>query len=98
MSAKNTVAAGVEYETIAREWRFKWNPDSEKKSLVDAQSTLQKYLMKIKSVEGVKNVQRVVCGGCHDFKVIVSLPAELFSKWVRYHYSLFSHGLTCTRL
>jgi len=30
---------------------------------------------------GVASVQRVVCGGCHDFKVITKLPAAAFEKW-----------------
>jgi len=37
---------------------------------------------KIASIDGVKSVQRVVCGGCLDFKVVVSLPIEKFKKWV----------------
>jgi hypothetical protein len=36
---------------------------------------------RIKAVAGVKSVQRVVCGGCHDFKVIVALDAGAFGAW-----------------
>ena len=50
-------------------------------SLADAQSLLNHFMPTIKQVDGVKSVQRVVCGGCHDFKVIVSLPAEKFGPW-----------------
>jgi hypothetical protein len=35
----------------------------------------------IKSVDGVQGVQRVVCGGCLDFKVVTTLPAEKFGAW-----------------
>lgn len=31
------VAPGVVFESIAREWRCKWSPDEDKKSLVEAQ-------------------------------------------------------------
>lgn len=27
------------------------------------------------------SVQRVVCGGCHDYKVITRLDADSFSAW-----------------
>lgn len=37
---------------------------------------------KIASIDGVKSVQRVVCGGCLDFKVVIALPIEKFKAWV----------------
>jgi hypothetical protein len=76
-----TIAEGVEFDTIAREWRCKWSADSDKASLVEAQKALQAVLPEIKSVDGVKSVERVVCGGCLDFKVITSLPAEKYGAW-----------------
>jgi hypothetical protein len=66
---------------VAREWRFKWSADNNKESLASAQKILLKYVPQIKAVDGVKDVQRIVCGGCLDFKVIVSLKAENFGKW-----------------
>ena len=38
-------------------------------SLAAAQACLDGMLDKVKGVKGVKSVQRVVCGGCLDFKV-----------------------------
>ena len=35
----------------------------------------------VKAVDGVVSVQRVVCGGCLDFKIIVSLDASKFGSW-----------------
>mmetsp|Transcript_28443 Transcript_28443/g.42554 ORF Transcript_28443/g.42554 Transcript_28443/m.42554 type:complete len:125 (+) Transcript_28443:114-488(+) len=64
-----TIAEGVEFDTIAREWRCKWSPDAEKASLVSAQKALESVLATVKDVDGVKKVDRVVCGGCLDFKV-----------------------------
>ncbi len=75
------ITKGVEFDTIAREWRCKWSADGEKASLAAAQSELDALLPKIKAVGGVKDVQRVVCGGCLDFKVITSLDAGSFGKW-----------------
>ena len=69
----------VTFDTIAREWRCKWSEADEKASLSAAQDLLTATLPAIKAVEGA-SVQRVVCGGCLDFKVIISLPAARFPK------------------
>ena len=73
------ITDNVIFDTIAREWRCKWSPDNEKASLSAAQQALAGVLPAIKAIDGAK-VQRVVCGGCLDFKVVVSLPAEKFGK------------------
>lgn len=48
---------------------MKWSPDDDKKSLVEVQKALDAVLPVIKALAGFKDVQRVVCGGCLDFKV-----------------------------
>lgn len=75
------ITKGVEFDTIAREWRFKWTPDDDKASLASAQQTLDMFSSEIKAIPGVKSVQRVVCGGCMDFKIITALDAESFGSW-----------------
>lgn len=35
----------------------------------------------LKKVDGVVSVQRIVCGGCHDFKIIAKLNAEKFGAF-----------------
>ena len=60
------VVENVSFDTVAREWRCKWNTDE---ALVACQTLLESHLATIKGVKGVKDVQRVVCGGCKDFKV-----------------------------
>lgn len=77
-----TITTGVEFDTIAREWRLKWSTENEKKSLADVQQALNKVGASLKKVDGVKGVQRIVCGGCQDYKVIVSLPADKWGAWV----------------
>jgi hypothetical protein len=57
------ITPNVKFDTIAREWRFKWSPDADKQSLVEAQNALESVLKEVKGVKGVKSVQRVVCGG-----------------------------------
>jgi hypothetical protein len=76
-----TIAEGVEFDIIAREWRCKWSPDNDKKSLVEAQTLLDGVLNELKALDGFKSVQRVVCGGCLDFKVITACSAEKFGDW-----------------
>jgi hypothetical protein len=76
-----TITAGVEFDTIAREWRCKWSEDNDKKSLQEAQKLIVSVLDEVKKVDGVKSVQRIVCGGCLDFKIITSLPADKFGEW-----------------
>ena len=76
-----TITEGVDFDTVAREWRCKWSGDNDKKSLAEAQAALNGISDTLKAVEGVKEVQRVVCGGCLDFKVITSLDANNFGEW-----------------
>ncbi len=77
-----TITDGVEFDTIAREWRLKWSPDDNKISLASVQQVVNTILPSIKAINGVKSVQRIVCGGCLDYKIIISLPAEKFADWV----------------
>jgi hypothetical protein len=76
-----TITNGVEFDTIAREWRCKWSAESDKQSLQDAQKLLDETVPALKALDGVKDVQRVVCGGCLDFKVVTSLPIDKFKAW-----------------
>jgi hypothetical protein len=71
----------VKFENIAREWRFKWSTDSDNASLMQAQAQLEEVLAELSSLEGVSSVQRVVCGGCQDFKVVTKLPEKAFKDW-----------------
>ena len=48
---------------------MKWSADEDKKSLVAAQKALEEVLPAVRAIPGFKSVQRVVCGGCLDFKV-----------------------------
>ena len=80
-SAKSKITEQVEFDTIAREWRFKWSDENEKKSLDSAQQTLAIFQSSLSKIDGVKSVQRVVCGSCKDFKIIISLPVEKFKSW-----------------
>lgn len=71
----------MKFDHVAREWRFKWSEDAEKASLNAAQSALENILAELSSVEGAVSVQRIVCGGCHDYKVVTKLTADAFGAW-----------------
>ena len=75
------IAEGVEFDTVAREWRCKWSSDDDKKSLVELQKVLDESKVDIKTIDGLQSVQRVVCGGCLDFKVVIALEGEKFGDW-----------------
>jgi hypothetical protein len=60
---------------------LKWTGDNDKASLAAVQKSLAAVLAEVKSVDCVKSVQRVVCGGCLDYKVVVALPADKFGAW-----------------
>jgi len=76
-----TIVAGVDFNTIAREWRCKWSEDGDKASLAALQKALDGANSKISAVAGLRDVRRIVCGGCHDFKVVMSMAADKFPAW-----------------
>jgi hypothetical protein len=80
-SMGTTIVEGVEFDTVAREWRCKWSTDDEKKSLANLQKVLNESEDELKTIDGLKSVQRIVCGGCLDFKVVVTLEGEKFGDW-----------------
>jgi hypothetical protein len=86
-AGSTALTKSVSFDTIAREWRCKWSVDNDKKSLTAAQEVLDELLPQIKAMPAVKDVQRIVCGGCHDFKVITALPAAHFGDWEKAEFA-----------
>ena len=76
-----TITDGVEFDTVAREWRCKWSGEDDKKSLQELQKVLNESKAEIKKIADGAKVQRIVCGGCLDFKVVISLPESKFGDW-----------------
>lgn len=75
------IRSKVEFTTIAREWRLKFDTKNDKRSLVSAQQTLNLFKSQLQKIPGVQSIQRIVCGGCLDFKVIVALSADKYADW-----------------
>jgi len=44
-------------------------------------ATCIEHLAELKGVDGVVSVQRVVCGGCRDFKIITKVNADKFGAF-----------------
>jgi len=76
-----TICPGVDFNTIAREWRCKWSEDNDKASLAALQKALNEFMPKVSAAKGLRDCRRIVCGGCHDFKVVMSMPADKFPAW-----------------
>jgi hypothetical protein len=76
-----TICPGVDFDTIAREWRCKWSEANDKKSLEELQKALLEAMPALGGVAGSRGTQRIVCGGCLDFKVITAVREEKFGAW-----------------
>jgi hypothetical protein len=75
-----SVSNKVQFDTLAREWRCKWSADNDKAALDAVQAEVDAILPQIKAIEGFKKVDRVVCGGCSDYKLIISFHAAGFAN------------------
>jgi len=65
----------------ARELRCSWSADNDKASLAALQALLDANLEALKAVAGCRGVKRIVCGGCLDFKVVVTVDTGCFGAW-----------------
>ena len=54
---------------------------ADKAPLAASQKVLETHLATLKGLKGVKEVKRVVCGGCYDFKIITALAEPDFGAW-----------------
>jgi len=75
------ITSNVSFDKVCREWRCKWTADADKASLVKCQEVLNEVLPTLKGLDGFVSVQRVVCGGCLDFKIMTQLSADKFGAW-----------------
>jgi len=72
---------GVDIDAVAREWRLKWAEENDKASLAEVQKVLVSVLPELKAESGSTHIQRIVCGGCQDYKIITALPVEKWAEW-----------------
>ena len=77
-----SVAPGVEYDTMVREWRCQWSAEGDSASLVACQIAVESIIEDMEEVPGFQGLERVVCTDGLEFKVLVSFePGELFDRW-----------------
>jgi hypothetical protein len=80
-ATSNTIAEGVEYDTMAREWIATYSLEGDKSSLVACQLALESVVEDIHEVDGFKSVQRLVCEDDKEFRVITNVDATKFQEW-----------------
>ena len=71
-------APGIRYDTVAREWRCKV---ASRDALGEAQQAWQPFVAEVVRIPGVVRVQRLCCGTCLDFRILVSVREDAYSNW-----------------
>ena len=72
----------MSFENVCREWRCKYEGDkATSKSLEEIAKLVEEYLPEVKKASKNARVNRLVCGGCLDFKLMTTVPLEDFGPW-----------------
>ena len=72
----------MSFNRVCREWRCKYDGDkTTSKSLEAISKVLDEKLPEIKKASSDIKVNRLVCGGCLDFKLMMTVPLEDFGPW-----------------
>jgi hypothetical protein len=72
----------MSFDRVCREWRCKYSGDkSDSESLEAISKVVDEYLPAIKAVSADATVNRLVCGGCLDFKLMTTVPLDDFGPW-----------------
>ena len=72
----------MSFNRVCREWRCKYEGDkTTSKSLEAISKVLDEKLPEIKKASTDITVNRLVCGGCLDFKLMMTVPLEDFGPW-----------------
>eukprot|EP00560_Eucampia_antarctica_P007449 CAMPEP_0197822884 /NCGR_PEP_ID=MMETSP1437-20131217/187_1 /TAXON_ID=49252 ORGANISM="Eucampia antarctica, Strain CCMP1452" /NCGR_SAMPLE_ID=MMETSP1437 /ASSEMBLY_ACC=CAM_ASM_001096 /LENGTH=146 /DNA_ID=CAMNT_0043421749 /DNA_START=45 /DNA_END=485 /DNA_ORIENTATION=+ len=72
----------MSFDRVCREWRCKYSGDkATSESLEAIAKVVDEYLPKLKEVSSDIKVNRLVCGGCLDFKLMSTVPLDDFGPW-----------------
>eukprot|EP00567_Pseudictyota_dubia_P009228 CAMPEP_0197436522 /NCGR_PEP_ID=MMETSP1175-20131217/3961_1 /TAXON_ID=1003142 /ORGANISM="Triceratium dubium, Strain CCMP147" /LENGTH=147 /DNA_ID=CAMNT_0042965829 /DNA_START=82 /DNA_END=525 /DNA_ORIENTATION=+ len=72
----------MSFDRVCREWRCKYEGDkTTSESLESIAKVVDEYLPEIKKISDGVTVNRLVCGGCLDFKLMITVPLEDFGPW-----------------
>ena len=70
------------FNRVCREWRCKYEGDkATSESLEAIAKVVDEYLPELKKLSDGATVNRLVCGGCLDFKLQTTVPLEQFGPW-----------------
>ncbi|CAL6326414.1 unnamed protein product [Bathycoccus prasinos] len=72
------ITPNVSFTNVSRELRCKWRDET---SLTECQDVIDQHLHRFRALQGLESIHRVVCGDCHDFKLIVTLHESNFAVW-----------------
>ena len=76
----------MSFDRVCREWRCKYEGDkATSESLEKIAGLVEEYLPELKKVSKDATINRLVCGGCLDFKLMttVSFPLYLFVSTIK---------------
>jgi hypothetical protein len=72
----------MSFNRVCREWRCKYEGDkATSKSLEAIANAVDEFLPEIKKASKDITVNRLVCGSCLDFKLMMTVPLEDFGPW-----------------
>mmetsp|Transcript_33636 Transcript_33636/g.74109 ORF Transcript_33636/g.74109 Transcript_33636/m.74109 type:complete len:148 (+) Transcript_33636:59-502(+) len=72
----------MEFDRVCREWRCKYTGDKATSESLEAISkVVDEYLPTIKGISDGVKVNRLVCGSCLDFKLMITVPLDDFGPW-----------------
>merc|ERR1712087_130864 len=72
----------MSFNRVCREWRCKYTGDKgASESLEAIAKVVDEYLPQLKAVSSGATVNRLVCGGCLDFKLMTTVPLDDFGPW-----------------
>ena len=77
----HTQGPGVAYDTVAREWRCKWSADNDGASVGQVQQVWEAMATRVRAIPGVVRVQRMCCGTCMEYKIVISMRARSYPAW-----------------
>ena len=79
MSANSVPLANgaMSFDRVCREWRCKYEGDKATSESLEAISkVVDEFLPQIKAISSGVTVNRVVCGGCLDFKLMTTVSSD----------------------
>lgn len=72
----------MSFNRVCREWRCKYDGDKVTSASLEAIAKIvDEKLPEIKKASSDITVNRLVCGGCLDFKLMMTVPLEDFGPW-----------------